>query len=240
MKGVILAAGDGTRLHPLTLQYPKPLIRVLGRPLLDYTIDAFVAAGIRDLILVVGYKAEQICAWVGDGSRYGARLTCVLNPEYELENATSLYAARAAVGNSPFILTMADHMIARDILRRLLEQGDGMDTLCVDSAARYAPQLNDATRVWVDASGLVRHIGKGLTRWNAVDTGAFFLTPRIFAGISALRRIGNANPNLSDSVTWLIERGVGVRGCDVAGAWWTDVDTLEDLRSVEAEFNQVL
>ncbi len=237
MKGVILAAGDGTRLHPLTLQYPKPLIPVLGRPLLDYTIDAFVSAGVRDLILVVGYKAEQICEWVGNGGRYGARVTCVLNPDYELENATSLYAARDAVGDSPFILTMADHMISRDILRRLLERGGGRDTLCVDSHARSAPQLNDATRVWVDSSGLIRNIGKGLARWNAVDTGAFFLTPAVFAAISDLRRSGNSNPNLSDSVTRLIERGAGVRGCDVSGAWWTDVDTLEDLRSVEAEFN---
>lgn len=238
MQGVILAAGDGTRLAPLTLHYPKPLVRVLGQPLLDYTLDAFVAAGICDLILVVGYKEEQIRNWVGDGQRYGARVTYVSNPDYELENAISLYAARVAVASQLFVLAMADHMISADILRTLLARSPQTDTLCVDRLAHRAPQLDDATRVWVDRRGSIRRIGKGLVRWNAVDTGVFLFTSAIFDAIDALRALGNQNPSISQSVTWLIEHGSGLRACDISGAWWTDVDTWEDLQDVEAELRR--
>jgi len=238
MQGVILAAGDGTRLAPLTLAQPKPLVRVLGRPLLDYTLDAFVAANICDLILVVGYKEEQIRDWVGDGRRYGARVTYVSNPDYELENATSLYAARAAIAGNVFVLAMADHMISPRILGALCARDERRDTLCIDRRATRAPQLDDATRVWVGARNFVRRIGKGLVSWNAVDTGVFLFTPAIFDAIDAVRAAGNSNPNLSESVTWLIEQGAGLRACDVSGAWWTDVDALEDLRNVEAELKQ--
>lgn len=256
MKGVILAAGDGTRLAPLTLYYPKPLVPVLGRPLLDYTLDAFVATGIIELVLVVGYKEEMIRQWVGDGRRYGAQVTYVSNPDYELENAISLYAAREAVPDQPFILSMADHMISPQILAHLLAMGDGHDTLCIDWLAHASPQVNDATRVWLvtdrhdtlspehdsaqkDAMthqggmGFITRIGKEIEPWNAVDVGVFLFTPAIFTAIEELLRADQRSPNISQSVTRLIESGHGLRACDVSGAFWMDVDTLEDLRYVE-------
>jgi len=248
MKGVILAAGDGTRLAPLTLDRPKPLVPVLGRPLLDYTLDAFVAMGITDLVLVVGYKEEMIRQWVGDGRRYGAKVIYVYNPDYELENAISVYAARVAVPDQSFILAMADHMISPQILAHLLAMGDDHDTLCIDRLAHASPQLNDATKVWVVTNGRHTHssmphqagaafiarIGKEIEPWNAVDVGVFLFTPAIFSAIEELMDAGNASPNISQSVTHLIESGHGLRACDVSGAFWMDVDTLEDLRYAEA------
>ena len=256
MKGVILAAGDGTRLAPLTLYRPKPLVPVLGRPLLDYTLNAFVATGITDLVLVVGYKEEMIRQWVGDGRRYGAQVTYVSNPDYELENAISLYAAREAVPDQPFILSMADHMISPQILAHVLTMGDGHNTLCIDRLAHASPQVNDATRVWVATdrhdtlspehasarkgaiprqvrSGFITRIGKEIEPCNAVDVGVFLFTPAIFTAIEELLRAGHRSPNISQSVTRLIESGHGLRACDVSGAFWLDVDTLEDLQYAE-------
>lgn len=238
MKGVILAAGDGIRLAPLTLDRPKPLVLVLGRPLLDYTLDAFVAVGVTDLALVVGCKEEMIRAWVGDGRSYGAQVTYVYNPDYELENAISLYAARQAVPDQPFILSMADHMISPQILAHLLAMGDDHDTLCIDRLARACPQVNDATRVWVDEAGFITRIGKRIERWNAIDTGVFLFTPRIFDAISHLSCLQDEGCGISDAVTRLIEKGPGMRTCDVSGAFWMDVDTLEDLRYIEATFGE--
>lgn len=236
MKGVILAAGDGTRLAPLTLDRPKPLVPVLGRLLLDYTLEAFLAVGITELVLVVGYKEEMIRAWVGDGRRYGAQVTYVYNPDYDLENAISLYAAREAVPDQPFILSMADHMISPQILTHLLAMEDEHDTLCIDRLAQASPQVNDATRVWVDEAGFITRIGKEIEPWNAVDTGVFLFTPCVFDAISHLLHLQDGGCGISDAVTWLIERGPGMRACDVSGAFWMDVDTLEDLRYVEATF----
>ena len=234
MKGVILAAGDGSRLVPLTLSCPKPLVPVLGRPLLDYTVEAFVEAGIRELVLVVGYKVKMIRQYVGDGSRYRVSVEYAFNPDYQLGNALSVYAAREAVEDEPFVLAMSDHMISPRILTTLLIERDGWDTLCVDRLAYAPPQVNDATKVWVDERGFIARIGKRIERWNAIDTGVFLFTPRVFGAISHLPRAGDEGCGISDAVTWLIEKGPGMRACDVSGAFWMDVDTLEDLRYVEA------
>jgi choline kinase len=174
---------------------------------------------------------------VGNGHRYSAHVAYVSNPDYELENATSLYATRNVIAGESFVLAMADHMISPDILRALLTRGEWRDTLCVDYHACFRPQLDDATHVYVDSNGYVCCIGKELARWNAVDTGVFLFTSVVFDAIDAVRASGNLNPNISQSVTWLIEHGNGLRACDVSGTWWTDVDTLGDLQDVEAELS---
>ncbi len=233
MKGVILAAGEGTRLIPLTLHCPKPLLPVMGRSLLAYTIEAFLEAEIRELVLVIGYKGEMIRRHVGDGNRYGARVEYAFNPDYRLGNALSIFSAQEAVLKEAFVLAMADHMITSPILKALLAMHDGHDTLCVDRQASAPPQVKDATRVWVNGKGFITCIGKKIEHWNAIDTGVFLFTPHIFAAVSHLIRAGDKRYCISDAVTWLIEKGYGMRACEVSGAFWMDVDTLEDLCYVE-------
>ena len=75
MKGVILAAGAGTRLEPLTRELPKPLVSVLGRPLIDYTIEAFARAGFSRLAVVTGHNGHVLRRYLDDGSRYGRDAT---------------------------------------------------------------------------------------------------------------------------------------------------------------------
>lgn len=161
MRGVILAAGEGTRLASLTAGQPKPLVSVLGHPLLDYTLKAFAEAGFRDVGLVVGYRGRMLAEYLRD-HRYGMRIRCLLNPDYKRGNGSSIYAARAFAGGRPFIVAMADHMISSEILQRLLSTPVQGATLCVDRLAQASPQLNDATRVWVDRRAFILRIGKTL------------------------------------------------------------------------------
>jgi choline kinase len=236
MKGVILAAGVGTRLAPLTLKHPKPLLAIGGRLLLDYTIHAFVQAELRDLILVVGYMGEMIQRHVADGSRYGANVKYVFNPDYHLGNASSVHAVREVVGEEPFVLSMADHMISHQILNMLLTTEGEQNILCVDRQASAPPQVKDATKVWVNEKGLVTRIGKGLRHWNAIDTGVFRFSSAIFTAISQLTPAPRKGSGISDAVTWLIKRGYRIHTCDVSGAFWMDVDTTDDLHYVENIF----
>jgi choline kinase len=233
VKGVILAAGVGTRLAPLTLDCPKPLLVIAGRLLLDYTIEAFVQAEIRELVLVIGYKGEMIQKYVDDGSRYGAKVKYVFNPAYHLGNASSVQAVNEIVGEEPFILSMADHMISHQILNILLTTQVEHNMLCVDRQACAPPQVKDATKVWVNESGLVTRIGKRIKHWNAIDTGVFLFSSCIFAAISQLIPSSNKVNGISDAVTWLIKMGYGIYACDVSGSFWMDVDTSDDLRYVE-------
>jgi len=232
MRGVILAAGDGGRLAPLTLDTPKPLVTVLGKPMIDYTIEAMVTAGVRELVVVIGYKGELIREHLGDGARYGAYIRFVHNHDFEMGNAISLYTARDYLTDGPFILAMADHLVSPSLIQNLLDGGDiAANNLAVD----YNPiplLVDEATKVLVDEEGRIQQIGKGLRRWNGVDTGVFLLTPEVFGAVShVLHEKGDCE--LSDAMTWLIRRGSGLRACDVTGAFWLDVDNLQDLRLAE-------
>jgi len=229
MRGVILAAGDGTRLAPLTVDRPKPLVSVLGRPLLDYTLEAFAQAGIKELGLVVGYRGWMLAQYLYNNHRYGTQIQCLLNPDYKRGNGSSIYAAREFAGDEPFIVAMADHLISADILERLLQVPADSAVLCVDYHAHALPQLDDATRVWVNEEGFILHIGKDLQRWNGVDAGVFLFQPTIFPILARLMEDETQPCTVTRAVRQLIASGEGLRACDISGCFWLDVDTPEDL-----------
>lgn len=231
--GVVLAAGDGSRMRPLARRLVKPLVPIGGRPLIAYTLEAFVANGIRDIILVVGYRAEEVVRTLGDGSRLGARLTYAMSAHTGRSNGLSLYAAREAVGGRGFVLAMADHMVSPLLMRRLLMSRPMADTLCVDRGPPAYVALAGATRVRVDPAGRVLAIGKRIPRWNAIDTGVFWLTEAIFHAVEAVCAAGEQRPRVIDATRWLIEHGSGLMAYDVTGASWIDVDTPADLRQAE-------
>ena len=228
MKGVILAAGTGTRLKPLTRKLPKPLVSLLGRPLIDYTIEAFAQAGFTELGVVVGYKDHLLRQYLRDGTRYGIRIQYLPNIHYLRGNATSILASKSFVQNEPFVVSMADHIISTSILKRLLVCARSGHTLCVDRQAHDLTHISDATKVWVDKRGFVVHIGKELVRFNAIDTGVFLFTPRIFRYIPISQNDGLNS--ITRAIRLMIIRGDHLSTCDVSGTFWFDVDTPDDLR----------
>jgi choline kinase len=239
VKAVILAAGNGSRLAPLTSHCPKPLLKVRGRPLIDYTIESLAQAGIREIIVVVGYLGHKIEAWLGNNPRHGARVTAVFNPDYEAGNATSLLVARELLEDQSFVLAMSDHLVEPNMVAALLATDIRHNWLCVDRAAKAAPQVNDATKVFVAISGLIKDIGKKLKRWNAVDTGLFLLHSPVFEAIEATASHELDRRTISRAMKWLIDYGPGLGACDVSGSSWLDVDTPEDLAYAEANLKRV-
>jgi choline kinase len=201
---------------------------MLGRPLIDYTIEAFVQAGFTRLGVVVGHKGHLLRRYLGDGRRYGIRIQCLPNAHYWQGNATSILASQPFVQDEPFVVSMADHMISAAILKRLLACAGRGHMLCVDRQAHAPPQVNDATKVWVDERGHIVHIGKELIHWNAIDVGVFRFTPRIFHHISTC--LQDDLCSITRTVRWMIACGDPLNTCDVSGAFWLDVDTPDDLR----------
>ena len=231
MKGVILAAGSGRRLSFHNGWRPKLLLPVAGRAIIDYTLEAFCRVGITDLTIVIGYRGDVLKGWVGDGSQKGLRIQYVYNPDYQLGNALSLYAARSLMENEPFLLSMADHMISPTLLARLLGIQESANALAVDFTSSSS-QIEEATRVLVSDDGLVTHIGKELLPWNGIDAGAFRLTPVIFEAISDILGEKRAEYELSRAITRMIDRGHPLLACDISGCFWQDIDTREDLNLV--------
>jgi NDP-sugar pyrophosphorylase family protein len=122
---VLLAAGRGKRLRPYTDHVPKPLLPVDGRPLLDHTLAAMSAAGIKHACLVTQYLAKQIEAFVGDGSRWGldtlfCRQSPLLGTAHALQTAVSAYPQFFAHGGY-FLLTATDYIWPENYLQDLVE-----------------------------------------------------------------------------------------------------------------------
>ena len=107
MKAMILAAGLGKRMRPLTDQTPKPLLSVAGKPLLQHHLEILAKAGVTDVIINLAYLGEQIRAFVGDGNRFGLSVTYSSEPE-PLETGGAIAHALPLLGEAPFLLINAD------------------------------------------------------------------------------------------------------------------------------------
>lgn len=107
-RALILAAGRGERMRPLTEHTPKPLLKVGGQCLIEYHIQHLVAAGINHIVINLAYLGEMIAETLGDGSRYGARLHYSREYDRKLETGGGILNALPLLGNAPFLVVNGD------------------------------------------------------------------------------------------------------------------------------------
>src|SRR5881396_1923204 len=121
MKAVILAAGKGTRMKELTDELPKPMLRVQGKPILEHILCGLLGAGIRELFIVTGYKAEVIEKHFGDGSQWDARIAY---GRQLVQDGTGKAPelARAFVGADDFLLTYGDILVKPETYPQMLRR----------------------------------------------------------------------------------------------------------------------
>ena len=230
VRGLVLASGKGSRLRTQRRRV-KPLVSVAGVALLERAVRNLVDVGVDEVVVVVGYRAEEIERFCAELSmRLGAAVRCVRNDRFDEGNGLSVLAAEEALRGEPFLLVMADHLLDRSILRSLLDSelpSEGA-VLAVDYSVGAAGgvDLDDVTRVRTEGR-LVRDIGKGISSFDAFDTGAFLCTCGVF---DALRdAVAAGETTLSAGMRRLADQG-RLERCDVSGACWVDVDTRRDLR----------
>ncbi len=215
MQAVILAAGLGTRLYPLTQHQPKGLLKVAGRELLYRHFYLLSQQGIKDFVLVVNQQYQE--AFKEFLGRHGFTAHLVVNPHPERGNGYSLFLARSLI-TGPFVLTMSDHVYEPAFVKAAV-QGKG---LIYDPEARFVDPC-EATKVQC-AHGRVKEIGKELQEYHGLDTGFFVLDPSIFEVAADLcQRQGEVS--LSRVV-----KEAHLPCTPLPGLFWMDVDTPEDLR----------
>ena len=167
-------------------------------------------------------------SWVGDGSRFGLRVEYVHNPDFRLGNAVSLYAARSFVKDETFILSMADHMVSPELVRRVVGFPGSSNVLGVDFNLS-AREVEEGTRVMVK-SGVVGSIGKGLNDWNGIDAGVFRLNPAVFEAVEDIMATNKGSEyQLSGAIQRMLDMDHTLFACDVSSFFWQDIDTLDDL-----------
>jgi len=232
LKGLIIAAGRGERISNLCPL--KPLLEVNGRALVDRTIDSLLKAGLKELVVVTGYRGEQLEKHLEERTYpAGVKVSWVRNEDWQKENGLSVYRAKDLAGDK-FILLMADHIIDPEIISRLKQQPieeDGL-ILAVDYRIDHHPyvDLDDVTRVEVIDDRIV-NIGKGLAVYNAFDTGIFYATSGLLEALKESQERAK-NFTLSGGVRILAARG-RARVMDIGNRFWLDVDDEKAFHQAE-------
>lgn len=231
MKAVILAAGNGSRLRPLTYDIPKPLV-TLGRvPLIERIVLSAREAGITEFLVVLGYLGDRLKEELGDGKKHGVRIEYVENEEWEKANGVSVYKAGQVLKEN-FILLMGDHIFDPQTLSVFKDFKIGAKecALCVDYNTGRVFDIDDATKVEV-GDGRIMRIGKGLADYNAIDTGMFLCSPYLFEVLKENIREGRCS--LSESIKTLADQDL-MKAYDIKNSTWSDLDTMEDLERAES------
>jgi len=229
MQALIVAAGRGSRLrHRFS---PKPLVPVFGLSLIERIILRCKRAGIREFVIVVGYKAEEIMRKIGDGERYGVKIKYVVNDEWKKGNGVSVLKARGHVGEK-FFLLMADHLFDESILEKLKNVSLDKECciLCIDKDLEGDHfNIDDVTKVLEEESS-VKRIGKKIQEYNAIDTGIFLCTDSIFDALEESVKRGQYSLSAGNQI--LADRGK-LKTLDVTGHFWVDVDDEIALRKAK-------
>ena len=181
MKTIIMAGGRGTRIAELFPNIPKPLIPVDGMPILEREIRSLASQGFKDLILTVGYLADKIISYLGDGSQLGVKIDYFVE-ETPLGNAGALFQLRDKIGNEPFFLLNADAAFDVDFNRMLAfhKQHGGLVTLFTHPNSHPY----DSGLIIADKDG---HVEKWLSKederpqWynNRVNAGLHIIAPSV-------------------------------------------------------------
>ena len=237
MKALIIAAGDGTRMQPVTRGRHKSLMSLLGLKIMERVILAAKEAGIREFVIVTGYRGRELQQVIGNGSKYDVAIEYVQNDEWEKANGLSVLKAKAKLQNN-FVLLMSDHVFDYHTLQRLVRIKLQKDecALAIDRTLGSVLDVADTTKV-VARSGRVHTIGKHLEKFNAYDTGMFLCSPVIFEVLEQTTRKGKNS--LTNGMNVLV-KNAKLRTFDIKGNFWSDCDTYADIKFAEKKLLQNL
>ena len=236
-EAVVLMAGAGSRLRSGTRTVPKPLVPILGRPLISYTFDALRKAGIQTVHAVVGFESDAVSREVERLAPLGLTVRFIENRDWQKQNGVSVLAAASHV-SGPFVLTMSDHLFDQSILDSLLHDRAHEElSLAVDYKIESIFDREDAMKVQTRGDRIVT-LGKNLETYDAIDTGVFVCTGELFKHLDREKTRLNGDCSLADGVRSLAALGMA-RAVDIGDAWWQDVDTGEMLVAAEEHLRAI-
>jgi glucose-1-phosphate thymidylyltransferase len=226
MKGLILAGGKGMRLRPLTHTSAKQLVPVANKPVLFYGIESIAAAGIHDIGIVVGDTREEVKAAVGDGSRFGVRVTYI-EQDAPRGLAHAVLISEPFLKNDSFVMYLGDNLIA-----------NGISSLVDDYRNRKCNSQILLARVPNPSSFGVAELEDGKVvrlsekpvapKSDLALVGVYMFDPTIFEAVHAIRPSGRNELEITDAIQWLVDHGRSVHPHLVTG-WWKDTGKVEDM-----------
>jgi len=224
MKAMILAAGRGERLRPLTDSLPKPLINVAGKPLIEYHLCNLAQAGFNDIIINTAWLAEKIHQQLGDGSQYGINIQ-YSDEDTALETAGGIINAMDMLGDEPFLVVNGDIYCEFDFAA----VSDITNCLPDDTQAHLVlvkNPIHNETGDFAIKQGLIQNTGDNMATFSGIG----LYRPEFFTEVKTGYDRSSPLP-LAPIIRKKCEQGL-VSGQFYDGHW-TDVGTIERLQQLE-------
>src|SRR4051812_7143224 len=226
MKGLILSGGKGTRLRPLTYTSAKQLVPVANKPVLFYGIESLVAAGIRDIGIVVGDTEAEIRKAVGDGSRWNIQVTYI--PQDAPRGlAHAVLISEPFIGRDPFVMYLGDNLLNKGITHFVQEFEREKPAAQILLARVPDPQMFGVAELRDGV--VVRLVEKPKEPIGDLAlVGVYMFGPEVFESVKRIRPSLRNELEITDAIQDLIDRGLTVRPHIVDG-WWKDTGKPEDM-----------
>jgi UDP-N-acetylglucosamine diphosphorylase / glucose-1-phosphate thymidylyltransferase / UDP-N-acetylgalactosamine diphosphorylase / glucosamine-1-phosphate N-acetyltransferase / galactosamine-1-phosphate N-acetyltransferase len=233
VKAVVLAAGRGTRMMPLTRARPKVMIPVVNRPMLEHIVVGLRDAGVSEMLFVVGHLAPMVEDYFGDGSRFGVRVEYALqdtgkDAKYGTAAATAL--GRDFVDGEPFVLTFGDIMTPAENYAAMLE-GHRAEPSTARMAVNYMPDVSSGGAVFVRDGRVIDIVEKppsGTVDTNYINSGVFVFQPEIFSIIDALEPSPRGEYELTTAVVDMLRSGITTYAHELQG-YWSNVGSPQEV-----------
>jgi dTDP-glucose pyrophosphorylase len=233
-KAVLLAAGRGTRMRELTADLPKPMIEVRGKAVLQHMVEGLRDAGAREFLIIIGYRAETVSNFFGDGSRYKIQIQYATQV---VQDGTGRVVdlARNFVATSPFVLSYGDILVDPANYKRLVDLADDIEAII---SVKRGEDVSKGGAVFVnDQMDLVDlrekpEPGEPTSPWY--NAGLYAFRPSIFEFTAKLKPSPRGEYELTDAVRELGRSGKKVKALELIGEW-ADVRDPEIL----AKLNQL-
>jgi glucose-1-phosphate thymidylyltransferase len=234
VKGLILAGGAGTRLRPITHTSAKQLVPVANKPIIFYGIEDMAKAGICDIGIVVGDTRDEIQAAIGDGSRWGVRVT-YLPQEAPLGLAHCVLIARDYLGDDEFVMYLGDNLLQEDLgafvdgfAAARGEHADDPPSAQILLAHVDDPRQFGVAEVTPDG-GVVRLVEKPVDPPSDLAlVGVYLFDATIHEAVRAIEPSGRGELEITDAIQWLLAQGHTVRH-HVLHGWWLDTGKKDPL-----------
>lgn len=236
LKAVVLAAGKGIRLWPLTENRSKHMIPIAGRPAIEHVISSLKFAGIRSLVLVTQYKGELIKKHIGSGAKLGVTVEYVNQPDVS-GTANAISVTEDRVGNHDFLVVYGDLVVSPRAIKRVI----GTYT-----TKGRIPTVGLVPVTHIESYGIAKTSGDRLaaivekpspsqTPGNLANTGIYVLTPIIFDQLRETGRSGRGEFEITDTISAMAKSGTPVAWTRIDPSDWQDIGRPWDVLAANAQ-----
>jgi L-glutamine-phosphate cytidylyltransferase len=242
LKGIILAAGQGVRLRPLTNTIPKCMVNLFGKPIIEWQINTFYNCGIRDISVVTGYKSEKIIS---------PNVSFFHNKSYKTTNMLeSLFCVREKL-TGPIVVSYGDIVFEDKILKKILESKEDISVIVDKNWKRYwklrfSNILDDAESMIIDDEGFIQNLGQKVHNIEKICGQYIGLMKFSSKGVNTMLELydkaklqSNSNQNIlnakipfeksymTDFLQYLINNGQKIKAVEIKNGW-LELDSIND------------